>query len=93
MGVSPRVAAWLRDVGHDATHVRDQGMSESPDIEIFRKAAAEDRTVLTFDLDFAEIVAKRSSQDTSVIVFRLQDTRTARGARDRPVEGRAGAVL
>lgn len=53
-------------------------MSASPDIEIFQMAAAEDRTILTFDLDFAEIVAKRASQDTSVIVFRLQDTRTAR---------------
>ena len=42
---------------HDALHLREQGLQRLPDEHIFRKAIAEDRTVLTFDLDFAEIVA------------------------------------
>jgi len=78
MGVSPRVTTWLRAAGHDATHLREQGLHKLSDIEIFRKAAVEDRIVLMFDLDFAEIVARRGPHDASVIVFRVQDTRTDR---------------
>ena len=37
----------------------------------------EDRTVLTFDLDFGEIVALSHGRKTAVIVFRLKDTRAS----------------
>jgi len=75
MGVSPRVALWLRENGHEAVHLREQGLHRLADDAIFTKAAAEGRIVLTFDLDFAEIVSVSSSK-TSAIVFRLRDTRT-----------------
>lgn len=52
MGVSVRVVRWLRDQGHDATHLRDEGLQRIPNGEIFAKAIAEGRIVLTFDLDF-----------------------------------------
>src|SRR5579871_6792951 len=75
MGVSPRVAHWLRENGHDAVHLREQGLQRLADDAIFAKAAIEERIVLTFDLDFTEIVAVSTSK-TSAIVFRLRDTRT-----------------
>jgi predicted nuclease of predicted toxin-antitoxin system len=78
MGVSPRVAEWLRQGGHDAVHLRDQQLHRMADPDIFAKAGAEGRVVLTFDLDFGEIVAAIRERATSVIVFRLQDTRTDR---------------
>jgi len=44
---------------------------------IFRKAIQEGRVVLAFDLDFCEIVAFAKKGWTSVVVFRLHNTRTA----------------
>ena len=76
MGVATGVVDWLRDQSHDALHLREQGLQRLPDDQIFRKAAAENRTVLTFDLDFGEIVAFSGRQKVSVVLFRLQNTRT-----------------
>jgi predicted nuclease of predicted toxin-antitoxin system len=78
MGVSPKVAEWLRQDGHDAVHLRDEQLQRMADPDIFAKAGAEGRVLLTFDLDFGEIVAAKRERATSVVVFRLQDTRTDR---------------
>jgi predicted nuclease of predicted toxin-antitoxin system len=75
MGVDVRVAEWLRSEGHDATHLRDQGLQRLPNGEIFQKAASEKRTVLTFDLDFGEIAALTRGERAGVIVLRLQNAR------------------
>ena len=76
MGVSHRTVAWLRDAGHDAVHLRDQGLQRLPNGEIFAKAVAEGRVILTFDLDFGEIVALSRGQRVGVVLFRLKDTTT-----------------
>ena len=47
-----------------------------PNGEIFEKAIREDRIIITFDLDFGEIAALTKSWRTSVILFRLKNTRT-----------------
>jgi predicted nuclease of predicted toxin-antitoxin system len=75
MGVSLRVVEWLRSSGHDAIHLRDEGLQKLPDGEIFQKALREARIVLTFDLDFGEIVAASRGRSVSVILFRLRNTR------------------
>lgn len=75
MGVSQRVVEWLRLAGHDASHLRDEGLQKLPNGEIFQKAGREQRIVLTFDLDFGEIVASCGEQLISVILFRLRNTR------------------
>jgi predicted nuclease of predicted toxin-antitoxin system len=46
------------------------------DADIFAKAIAENRIVLTFDLDFGEILALAGAAVTSVVLFRLNNTRT-----------------
>ena len=76
MGVAERVVEWLRANGHDAVHLREQGLKRLPDSDIFKKAAEEQRIILTFDLDFGEIMALSSTRPTSVIIFRLRNTRT-----------------
>ena len=76
MGVSFRIAAWLRSQGHDAVHLGEAGLHRLPDGEIFRKAFAEGRIVLTFDLDFSEILAFSAGDHASVVLFRLRNTRT-----------------
>ena len=76
MGVSQQVVEWLRTKGHDAVHLRDEGLQRLPNGEIFQKAGREQRVVLTFDLDFGEILAASGGQIVSVILFRLRNTRT-----------------
>ena len=57
MCMDVRVASWLNSQGHDATHLRDEGLQRLPDGGVFEKAIAESRVVVTFDLDYGEIVA------------------------------------
>ncbi len=76
MGVSVRVTEWLRTPGHDVVHLRDRGLHRLPNGEIFQLALQEQRTILTFDLDFGEIVAQSGGKLVSVILFRLQNTRS-----------------
>ena len=77
MGVDIRVAEWLRNNGHDAKHLREEGLHRMPNGEIFTKAIRENRIIITFDLDFGEIVALSKGKKTSVILFRLHNTRTS----------------
>ena len=76
MGVDQRIVDWLRTQGHDAIHLREQGLHRAADADIFAKAIAEDRIVLTFDLDFGEILALAGAAVVSVVLFRLYNTRT-----------------
>ncbi len=78
MGVSPDVAAWLRNQGHDAVHLREQGLHRLDDPAIFTKAGLEERILLTCDLEFAEIVAFSGNRTVSVILFRLASMRPRR---------------
>jgi predicted nuclease of predicted toxin-antitoxin system len=76
MCVDVRIVRWLREQGHDATHLRDQGLHRMPNGEIFKKAINEDRVIITFDLDFSEIAALTEGKRASIILFRLKNTRT-----------------
>lgn len=76
MGVAQRVVKWLRDKGHDALHLRDENLHRLPNGLIFEKAYKEKRILLTFDLDFGEIVALSGERQVSVILFRLRNTTT-----------------
>ena len=58
---------------HDAVHLRDEGLIRLPDPEIAAKAVAEGRIVLTFDLDFGDILAIARSEAPSVVIFRLRN--------------------
>ncbi len=71
MGVSITTVEALRAANHDAVHLREQGLIRLPDPEIAAKAAREGRVILTFDLDFGDILAVAGSEAPSVIVFRL----------------------
>ncbi|MGH9783830.1 MAG: DUF5615 family PIN-like protein, partial [Terriglobia bacterium] len=75
MGVSLRVVEWLRQKGHDAKHLREENLQQLPNGEIFKKAVRENQIILTFDLDFGEIVALSRGNRASVILFRLQNAR------------------
>ncbi len=76
MGVSMRIVEWLRSKGHDILHLREEGLQRLSDDDIFKKATSEQRIILTFDLDFGEIIALSGGNMVSVILFRLHNTRT-----------------
>jgi len=75
MGISPRTVAFLRDMGHDAVHLYEQGLGRLGDQSILRKARDEGRVLLTHDLDFGELMAASGANLPSVVVFRLRDMR------------------
>ena len=73
MGVSITTVQALRAAAHDAMHLREEGLIRLPDPDIVAKAAQEQRVVLTFDLDFGDILAVTRTETPSVIIFRLRN--------------------
>jgi predicted nuclease of predicted toxin-antitoxin system len=75
MGLARHTVEALRQQGHDAVHLREQGLQRLDDREIIAKAVHEGRVILTHDLDFGRLVATGGSQLPSVITFRLRNMR------------------
>jgi predicted nuclease of predicted toxin-antitoxin system len=78
MGLAQSTASYLRSRGHDAVHLRVQGLQSLADQEIVELARTEARIVVTHDLDFGRIVALAGAKTPSVITFRLSDMRPNR---------------
>ena len=76
MGVSWRVIEWLAQPATTRFTSATRVCKRLPNGDIFQKGFAEQRIVLTFDLDFGEILAGSAGQVVSVVLFRLHDTRT-----------------
>lgn len=77
MNISPEVAEWLRASGHGAVHVREARLASALDVDLFALAAQEGRVVVTFDLDFGEIIAASGEHRVSVVLFRTRSARKA----------------
>ena len=80
MNLSLRVAENLRADGHDALHVREIGLGDASDAEIFAAALADNRVVVTCDLDFAKLNALAIDARVGVLLVRLRNTRSDRVA-------------
>jgi predicted nuclease of predicted toxin-antitoxin system len=68
--MSTRILEGLRDAGHDAVHAREYGLQRAPDQEILARAAREQPTVLTADMDFGLLLASRHDPWPSVVLLR-----------------------
>jgi predicted nuclease of predicted toxin-antitoxin system len=67
----PDVAEALRQYGHDAMTVFEQGMRGHADDEIANVCREESRTLVTLDLDFADIRQYPPQDYPGIIVFRM----------------------
>jgi predicted nuclease of predicted toxin-antitoxin system len=60
--LSPRLACWINDnLGYQAVALRDLGLRDADDTEIFARAKEADVTILTKDKDFADMVIRLGS--------------------------------
>ncbi len=71
MGISPRIVEYLRERGHEAIHLREEGLQKLTDPKILDKARSEDRILLANDLDFSDLMAASGERLPSGIIFRL----------------------
>jgi predicted nuclease of predicted toxin-antitoxin system len=76
-GISPLTVEFLTSRGHDAVHVRTFGMQRAPDLDGVERARVDSSVVLTFDLDFGDVLALGILDKPSVIIFRVGDERPA----------------
>ncbi len=73
MGISISTAQVLREHGHQVVHLREEGLGRLPDAMILDKARNEECILLTFDLDFGDLLATSLQSLPSVIIFRLRN--------------------
>lgn len=83
------LATRLREEGHDVVEVVEEGLGGEDDPPVLAAATAEERILLTFDLDFADIRHYRPGTHAGIVVFRLHDQRwrTLEGPVDRLLAG------
>jgi predicted nuclease of predicted toxin-antitoxin system len=70
MPLSPELAVWLRQQGHDAVHAVNVELARAPDVEIVELARREHRVVVTADLDYPRLLALAQSEEPGLILFR-----------------------
>ena len=73
MPLSPALAAWLRQEGHDALHATEAELHRAPDELILDRARIDDRVVITADLDYPRLLALTGAQGPGLILFRGGD--------------------
>ena len=101
MGLAQSTSEFLRSLGYDAIHLRDEGLQRLPDEQIVIKAQVEGRAIITHDLDFGRIVALSGDTVPSIVTLRLTDMtpasvndalRTVLNDAARSLEGRKTSV-
>jgi predicted nuclease of predicted toxin-antitoxin system len=70
MPVTPQAVAHLEAKGHDAIHASTAGLATAEDSVILQRAQADDRIVVTADLDYPRLLAVLKADRPGVILFR-----------------------
>lgn len=73
MEVSVSTVRVLQEHGNEVIHLREEGSWRLSDSAMFDKARKEKCVVLTFDLDFGDLLAYTVQSLPSVIIFRLRN--------------------
>ena len=70
--ISPKTVKFLRERGWDVKDIYEVGLQGCTDEEVIRFAAAQERLILTFDLDFAQMYYFRGNPVFGAIVLRVE---------------------
>ena len=69
MPLSPRLAQWLVEQGHEAVHAAGIGLHDAPDTTILQRALGERRIVVTADLDYPRLLATTQAEGPGIILL------------------------
>ena len=67
----PQVVAYLRKSGHDVIGIREAGFAQTTDDEIIKIAATEERSIITFDKHFGDILRYPPQNLPGIILIRI----------------------
>ncbi len=70
MPLSSKLAAWLRNLGHDVVQANDLAMNAASDTAILQFATAQSRAIITADLDFPRLFSLMGSVGPGLILLR-----------------------
>ncbi len=73
--LSPQVAEGLAEYGHDATHVRDDGLAAADDRDVLAHATDQNRVLITADTDFGGLLVQQEAKLPSVVLLRTTAAR------------------
>ncbi|NWG02885.1 MAG: DUF5615 family PIN-like protein [Syntrophaceae bacterium] len=73
MGISMSTVQVLRKHGYEVAHIREERLGHLSDAMILDRALNEGRILLTFDLDFGDLLATTLQSLPSVIIFRMRN--------------------
>ena len=73
MPLSPGLASWLAQKGHDAVHAAQAGLQRAADDQIIEWARSEFRIIVTADLDYPRLLAVDRLVSPGLILFRGGD--------------------
>ncbi len=79
------MANQLRDAGHDVHTVWDEALSGANDVDVLAAAVAEERALVTMDLDFANPIRFPPTATAGIAVLRVRD-RTRRSDLDGVID-------
>ena len=66
-----RTQQLFREAGHDVQTVRDQQLQGCPDRRLFEVCCAEQRCLVSFDLDFSDVLRFPPEQSKGIVVIRV----------------------
>jgi predicted nuclease of predicted toxin-antitoxin system len=67
--LSPAIAVTLSGQGFDVAHVRDRGLLEAADVDVFARALSEDRILVTSDCDDFAKLARAATVHAGLVFF------------------------
>lgn len=70
MPLSPTLARWLCEHGHDTIHAFEVGLGSASDEEIMEHERSEGRVVVTADLGYPRLLALTRARRPGVVLFR-----------------------
>jgi predicted nuclease of predicted toxin-antitoxin system len=79
--LSPSLVTFFTDAKHDAHSFIDQALSGKSDERVIEVCRREQRALVTFDLDFSNILRYPPGHHAGIIVLRLSDQAHSTAAR------------